>query len=632
MFFTKGIILVILSQDSLLTPGHLIMKKLLLATLLAPLALGAQNEFYNAGADIYIQKGALIHVQGSFIDENGSVDGIVKNDGIIEVKGDFRVAKNATFQVFNDNTSKDRVVKFVGTGQQNILGDLSGAGTNSFYNIVIDKGAATDQVEVQTDVVVEGSLVFNNNTTTTTYTPSALWTTNNNGGLLKSYTTSQEFLIDVQNGNTDAIGGYATPAINNAAVSNFVLTKGNRASSAGGLQRRVTGTLGYLYPIGTLTNGYNPVRLNFTSVPASGSVKGKFCDGSSNPAGFIGYIQKTCPNCPVQPWGVQMPDNNGYNRYFSSDPCNGGQPQWIILEDAVKDHGYWSYSGPANYQYYIESYPTSYTGLGNAADNWRMIKFPTPYGDDPSESGDDWSQYIESSVSSLNDLITYTKLTGSTAPCYAGDAIPGGIYTGFSHFAAKSSMSNSALPVELIFLKAEPVNNQFIQVSWATAVEINNAGFHVERSTDGINFQDIGWVDGHNNSTQTLAYAFDDHNVASDVVYYYKLRQQDNDGQTEETYVVSAMITDGTSFAISDFIPNPSNNQTKLVITTSVSMDVDVKLYDMLGRELSVAKYGLSAGQNNIDFNTQMLADATYTAVISTGNKVYSKKLVVSKN
>ncbi len=614
------------------------MKRLVLLSFIAPLLVTAQNEFYNAGADIYVQKGALIHVQGSFTDENGpSSNGIVKNDGIIEVKGDFKVAKDAQFSVFNDPTSKDRVVKFIGTGQQNVSGDLTSAGTSSLYNVVIDKTSGSDVVEMQSDLMVEGSLVFDNNNTTATYQPSALWTTNSQKGFLKTYTASQEYVLDIQNGNQDAIAGYPALIIGGAPSTGYILTKGTRASVAGGVQRRVTSTsYPYVYPIGTTGNGFQAVNLNFIALPGGGgNVKGKFCDGSNNPTGYIGKVSQYCANCPVQPYGPQPPDNQGYNRYFANDPCNSNLAQWLILEDAVKDHGYWSYTASGvntSYQYWIETFPNSYTDEGSTSDSWRTVKFPSSYGDDPSDATDDWTPYIESTVSSVNDLLTYTKITGSTSPCYTGSGVPGGIYTGFSHFSDKKSKSLNALPVELIYLKADPIDNQFIQVSWATAMELNNDGFVVTRSTDGINFSDIGWVDGHDNSTVMQAYVYDDHNVTPNVVYYYKLRQMDNDGQSEETYVVSAMITDGLSFSISDFIPNPSRDASKIIITTSTSQSVDIRFYDILGREISAATYNLTAGQNTINFDTQILADATYTAVINAGDKVYSKKLVVAKN
>lgn len=596
--------------------------------LLAVLSANAQNEFYNKGADIYIQKGALIHVQGSVINNDGPGNGSINNDGIIEVKGDFENQTGAELKVYIDNTSTDRAIKFVGAGKQLIKGSLTGTGTASFYNLVIDKAAPSDSVEMQANVLVEGGLIFGN-TTNVTYNPSNAWTNNNQKGLLKTYTSSVEYLLDVQNGATSAIVGYPSLTMNGNPGTGFILTRGNKGSANGGLQRKVNSNAAYVYPIGTEVNGFNAVSINF-SAQSGGNVKGKFCDNN----GFVGQISQICSGCwqgPANPNPGYGPDNAGYNRYFASNPCNSGAQQWFILEgDAIQNHGYWSFeSSNTGYTYTMETFPNQFGMVGNATDTWRTLKYASAYSDDPSDPSDDWRTQIESSVSNLNDLLTYSRNTG--IGCYTGNGVPGGVYSNFSHFALFKSKSNNALPVELIYLQANAIDNEYIKVSWATALEINNAGFEVLRSTDGINFTNIGWVAGNNNSTTTHTYFYDDVNVQPNVVYYYRLRQVDNDGQSELTNIVSAVITAGEVFTISEFIPNPAINLTKLVFTTSKSQNVEIKIFDVLGQIVSKTKAELQPGQTSIGFESNQLSAGNYTAAISSGNQVYSRRLIVMK-
>ncbi|MBK7149732.1 MAG: T9SS type A sorting domain-containing protein [Bacteroidetes bacterium] len=605
------------------------MQKLVLSILLCVvLTAHAQNEFYNQGADIYIQKGALIHVQGELINNDGPGNGSINNDGIIEVKGDFDNQIGADLKVHTDNTSTDRAVKFVGSGKQLIKGSLMGTGTSSFYNLVIDKAAASDSVEMQANVLIEGGLIFGN-TTNATYNPSNAWTNNNLKGLLKTYTSTTEYLLDIQNGAIGAIAGYPTLTMNGNPGSGFVVTRGNKGSANGGLQRRVNSNAAYVFPIGTEVNGYNAVSLNF-SAQAAGNIKGKFCDNS----GFVGQISQFCNGCiqsASNPNPGYGPDNSGYNRYYTSNPCNSGVPQWFILEgDAIQNHGYWSFESSNNgYTYTIETFPNQFGMLGNATDTWRTLKYASDYSDDPSDPSDDWRTQIESSISSLNDLLLYSLNTGTG--CYTGNGVPGGVYSNFSHFALFKSKINNALPVELIYLEANGIDNEYIKISWATAIEINNAGFEVQRSTDGINFTNIGWVAGSNNSTTTNTYFYDDVNVVPNVIYYYRLRQVDNDGQSEQTNIVSAMVTAGEVFTISEFIPNPSINLTKLVFTASISQNVEIKIFDVLGRIVSETKAQLQPGQTVIGFESNELAAGNYTAAISNGNQVYNRRLNIMK-
>lgn len=636
-------------------------KFILLLTLAAPFMGNSQTlsdyTFYNKGANdvngtagVYVQKGALLHIQG---DLSNTDAGQILSDGVIELKGNIENVTGSQFLPVNSGmaATDEKVVKFVGDGTQMVRGDfVSNVTGGIFANVVVDKGVSGSYVELQTDAQLIGSLVFGTATTgAATYTPTlgSNYTDNSNKGLIRTYNGTNDHELFVNNGNVNSVKGYNTLGMNRTSspIDGFVETRGARGVGIGGLARFVnhTGTAeadAYVYPVGSDAKGYQAVRINFATINnGSDKVRGMFCDGATNGAGYVGHVSQYCLGC-----GSLSPDNNGINVVFNSpypgstaNPCNPGQEQWVILEDGIKNHGYWSFEASDvsnNSTYSLETFPRNFTDEGMiepffSEETWRTMHFSSGVSDDPSEAADNWNTDMLA-ISNLDDLVTYTRNAGCYD--YTKPGVPGGIYTGFSHFAIKKSKSNNALPVELISLTAEPINNEFIQVAWATAVEINNSGFQVLRSTDGVNFTNIGWVDGHNTTTTTQNYTFDDHTAVPNVMYYYKLNQIDNDGHNEETYVVSAMITSGDVFTISEFIPNPAKDASKLIINTSVEQTINVKMFDMLGRQLSQNDYNLSAGNDNyIVFDTNVLSDATYTAVITAGNKVYSKKLVVAK-
>ena len=632
------------------------MKNILLLLFFAPLFTFAQldpNAFYvsaGGGTGVCVQNGALLHIQGT-LTNNAEIG----TDGVIEIKGDIDNTNGVKFYPLSPSSGTEKVVKFIGNGTQTIRGDFSSAGTSNFYNLVIDKGTTGTYVQLENNAWVEGSLVFGSATSSVAYTPTAtsLLTNNSNKGVIRTYDASNiDHELFVYNPSVDAIKGYPALGINRSTnfTDSYVQTRGARAVGVGGLKRRVnhTGsavTDAYVYPVGTATKGFQAVRINFSSINSgTDDVRGMFCNGTSNASGYVGHVSQFCIGCNQGYSG--LPDNGGINVIFGNsavgalpNPCAGPGhlQQWVILEDGIKDHGYWSFKSndvSNNSTYSLETFPRSFTEEGfqepfNSEETWRTMHFKGDVSIDPSVASANWNTDAFA-ISNMSDFATYTRNAG----CYGftKPGVPGGVYTGFSHFAIKKSKSHNALPVELIYLKAEPVNNQFIQVSWSTAVEVNNSGFQVLRSTDGINFDNIGWVDGHNNSTITQTYSFDDHTAVANVVYYYKLNQVDNDGHSEETYIVNAMITGSDVFSISEFIPNPAKDLSRIVVNTSLAQTIDVKMFDMLGRELSNNTHNLNVGENTLYFDTDLLADATYTAVITTGNKVYSKKLVVSKH
>ncbi|HLG34911.1 MAG TPA: T9SS type A sorting domain-containing protein, partial [Bacteroidia bacterium] len=103
-------------------------------------------------------------------------------------------------------------------------------------------------------------------------------------------------------------------------------------------------------------------------------------------------------------------------------------------------------------------------------------------------------------------------------------------------FVAKLGPS-VGLPVELVSFTGENKNN-INHLHWSTASEINNDYFVVERSSNGIDFENIGTVDGHGNSTQIINYSYEDLSSLTGI-NYYRLKQIDYDGEFEYSQIIA---------------------------------------------------------------------------------------------
>ncbi|MEP0987382.1 T9SS type A sorting domain-containing protein [Ekhidna sp.] len=89
---------------------------------------------------------------------------------------------------------------------------------------------------------------------------------------------------------------------------------------------------------------------------------------------------------------------------------------------------------------------------------------------------------------------------------------------------------STPLPVELIYFNVNANDN--IELMWATASEINNDHFVIQRSEDGITFYEIGKIGGNGDSNEAISYVFTDRSPTA-LVHYYRLKQVDFDGQFE---------------------------------------------------------------------------------------------------
>ncbi len=138
--------------------------------------------------------------------------------------------------------------------------------------------------------------------------------------------------------------------------------------------------------------------------------------------------------------------------------------------------------------------------------------------------------------------------TTSTAefPQIGFDACPNGYtltgMTGFSTFTINgSSAPNTALPVELLFFSATVNNQKQVILNWATASELNNDFFTVERSIDGLNWEVVEFVNGNGTTPLRNDYSTTDIRPFTGLSYY-RLKQTDFDGAFEYSYIVSVFI------------------------------------------------------------------------------------------
>ena len=110
---------------------------------------------------------------------------------------------------------------------------------------------------------------------------------------------------------------------------------------------------------------------------------------------------------------------------------------------------------------------------------------------------------------------------------------------------ARFTVSNAAnpLPVTLIDFTARAEGPAAVRLAWATASELNNTGFTVERSLDARTFAAIGTVAGAGTSTARHDYALLDGKLpAGATLLYYRLRQTDANGDVSYSPVRSVAL------------------------------------------------------------------------------------------
>ncbi len=124
--------------------------------------------------------------------------------------------------------------------------------------------------------------------------------------------------------------------------------------------------------------------------------------------------------------------------------------------------------------------------------------------------------------------------------------------SGFGPYVLNSGSNLNILPISLLSFTAQAISDNLVETRWATASETNNDYFTVERSVNGFDFENVGFVTGAGNSISTLHYAYADDAPYSGVSYY-RLRQTDFDGTFTFSNVVAVQIGEAGDFAL-DFV------------------------------------------------------------------------------
>lgn len=193
----------------------------------------------------------------------------------------------------------------------------------------------------------------------------------------------------------------------------------------------------------------------------------------------------------------------------------------------------------------------------------------------------------------------------------------------------------STIPVELTSFTANSIED-WVVLSWATATETNNQGFEIERSIDGLSFNNIGYVPGFGTTTEPKSYSYTDQSVTSGK-YYYRLKQIDFDGSFTYSSVVEAEVLLPKEFSLEQNYPNPFNPATTIEFSIPIDAQVKISVYNLVGEKVAeVINKDFTAGNHRIEFNASKLTSGVYLykldAVDVTGKNYNSvKKMTLLK-
>ncbi|HEV2832890.1 MAG TPA: T9SS type A sorting domain-containing protein [Hanamia sp.] len=197
-------------------------------------------------------------------------------------------------------------------------------------------------------------------------------------------------------------------------------------------------------------------------------------------------------------------------------------------------------------------------------------------------------------------------------------------------FMVASFTATSVLPVTLSAFDVGTQNNHPF-LSWTTQTEINVDYFSIRRSTNGIDFKEIGKVTAAGNSTSENNYSFSDEEVLKGINYvYYALAIIDEDGKTQLSPIKIYKYPTTASRIITSLSPNPVSGMGHLMLQFNADKAgvMMVQLIDMHGQTVLKTKLSAERGINNGHIHLGDVPSGVYTIYFSLDGANESYRIV----
>ena len=226
-----------------------------------------------------------------------------------------------------------------------------------------------------------------------------------------------------------------------------------------------------------------------------------------------------------------------------------------------------------------------------------------------------WEVRSGTSLGGGDDLAAYFGLGNNLKVSEIRVQWPSGITQTMTNQQANQRMTiteDGALPVELANFTAL-VDGETAWLQWWTASEENNLGFEVQRRTGALSFEPLAFIDGAGTTTERRSYAFRT-DVLEPGTHTFRLKQIDVDGHVSYSPLVEVTVALPDAYHLSPVYPNPFNPQATFTLALQQQQDVQITLYDVLGRHVRTLYQGALAGDQTHTFqlNGNGLASGVY--------------------
>lgn len=240
-----------------------------------------------------------------------------------------------------------------------------------------------------------------------------------------------------------------------------------------------------------------------------------------------------------------------------------------------------------------------------------------------------------------------TTYAGTNAPGYSGDGgaasaaqvngpwgvdinpVTGALVIGdLFNERVRSEVAVAVLPVELLYFKATPGDNQVV-LQWETAMEINNESFEVQRSNDGNTWEVFSVVNGAGTSYSPTHYDEVDERWDNRESMYYRLKQVDYSGNFSHSTVQFVDFNENRN--VLELFPNPTSGLLRFSISEYDGSETTFVIYDSLGKIVKTGDIDADASGKYFSLDLSDLSQGTYHFKVVSERKLIAETFNVQR-
>ena len=156
--------------------------------------------------------------------------------------------------------------------------------------------------------------------------------------------------------------------------------------------------------------------------------------------------------------------------------------------------------------------------------------------------------------------------------------------------------------------------NDLIAVQWKTETEVNCKGYNLQRSLDGVIFENIAWIPASGTSAGSHRYSYYDRNILSETDYYYRLEEIDITGAGKNRCSTLYVRSDYKTGQVNIY-PNPVGD----ILNISTNREYSrLQVLDMEGRKIK--EVDLNSNERNFHVRINELTAGVYLIRMTSKN------------